>query len=270
MNQRPIGVFDSGLGGLTAVRQLRRLMPSENIIYFGDTARVPYGNRGRETLLKYARQDLRFLSGFDLKAVVIACGTVSANCLEDLQAESSLPVIGVVDPACRRAAALSGTGRVGLAATRASVASGAYERAFRRLDPRLEVHSLACPLFVPLVEEGRCRPGDRVIETVAEEYLLPLRERGVDTLVLGCTHYPLLTDVIGHIMGPGVELVDVGAEAAAACRELLSQRDELARRPQGGASYYTSDRVSDFQRLASLFLGEDVSGQVQEIDISKY
>ena len=258
MNQRPIGVFDSGLGGLTAVRQLRRIMPSENIIYFGDTARVPYGNRGRETLLKYARQDLRFLTSFDLKAVVIACGTVSTNCLEDLQAESGLPVIGVVDPACR------------LAATRASVASGAYERTFRRLDPRLEVHSLACPLFVPLVEEGRCRPGDRVIETVAAEYLLPLRERGVDTLVLGCTHYPLLTDVIGQIMGPGVQLVDVGAEAAAACRELLSQRDELAGRPQGGASYYTSDRASDFQRLASLFLGEDVAGQVQEIDISKY
>ena len=270
MDQRPIGVFDSGLGGLTAVRQLRRIMPSENIIYFGDTARVPYGNRGRETLLKYARQDLRFLTSFDLKAVVIACGTVSTNCLEDLQAESGLPVIGVVDPACRRAAALSGTGRVGLAATRASVASGAYERTFRRLDPRLEVYSLACPLFVPLVEEGRCRPGAQVIETVAAEYLLPLRERGVDTLVLGCTHYPLLTDVIGQIMGPGVQLVDVGAEAAAACRELLSQRDGLACRPQGGASYYTSDRASDFQRLASLFLGEDVAGQVQEIDISKY
>ena len=134
MDTRPIGVFDSGLGGLTAVRQLRRLMPSENIIYFGDTARVPYGNRSRETLLQYARQDMRFLSGFDLKAVVIACGTISTNCLEELQAESGLPVIGVVDPACRRAAALSGTGRVGLAATRASVASGAYERTFRRLD----------------------------------------------------------------------------------------------------------------------------------------
>ena len=270
MNPRSIGVFDSGLGGLTAVRQLRRLMPSENIIYFGDTARVPYGNRSRETLLQYARQDMRFLSGFDLKAVVIACGTVSTNCLEELQSESAAPVIGVVEPAVRQAAALTGSRRIGLVATRASVASGAYERAFRRLDPSLDVHALACPLFVPLVEEGRCHPGDVVIETVAREYLSPLKEAGVDTLVLGCTHYPLLTDVIGQIMGPGVALVDVGAEAAAACRELLSQRDELARRPQGGASYYTSDRASDFQRLASLFLGEDVSGQVQEIDISKY
>ena len=153
MNPRPIGVFDSGLGGLTAVRQLRRLMPSENIIYFGDTARVPYGNRSRETLLQYARQDMRFLSGFDLKAVVIACGTVSTNCLEELQSESAAPVIGVVEPAVRQAAALTGSRRIGLVATRASVASGAYERAFRRLDPSLDVHALACPLFVPLVEE---------------------------------------------------------------------------------------------------------------------
>lgn len=270
MDQRPIGVFDSGLGGLTAARQLRRILPSENIIYFGDTARVPYGNRGRETLLKYARQDMRFLRSFDLKAVVIACGTISTNCLEALQSENDIPIVGVVEPAVRRAAGISRRRRVGLVATRASVNSGAYERAFRRLDPELSVHSLACPLFVPLVEEGRCQPGDIVVETVAREYLAPLLAEGIDTLVLGCTHYPLLTDVIGQIMGPGVQLVDVGAEAAAACRELLSQRDGLACRPQGGASYYTSDRASDFQRLASLFLGEDVAGQVQEIDISKY
>ena len=270
MDTRPIGVFDSGLGGLTAVRELRRQMPSEHIIYFGDTSRVPYGNRSRETLLKYARQDLRFLASFQPKAVVIACGTVSSNCIETLQAENQIPIIGVVEPAVARAASVTRNRRVGLIATRASVSSGAYQRRFAAIAPEITLIGRPCPLFVPLVEEGRCRPGDVVIETVAAEYLAPLREAGVDTLVLGCTHYPLLTDVIGQIMGPGVALVDVGAEAAAACRELLSQRDELARRPQGGASYYTSDRASDFQRLASLFLGEDVSGQVQEIDISKY
>ncbi len=270
MNQRPIGVFDSGLGGLTAVRQLRRLMPSENIIYFGDTARVPYGNRGRETLLKYARQDLAFLRSFDLKAVVVACGTVSSNCLEELQAESDIPIIGVVEPAVQQAAALSQARRVGLVATRASVDSGAYERAFRQLDPALSVCSLACPLFVPLVEEGRCRPGDTVIETVAEEYLSPLRERGIDTLVLGCTHYPLLADVIGNTMGPGVALVDAGAESARACRDLLTRCDALANRPEGAASYYTSDRAGNFQRLAALFLGGDDAGQVQQIDITGY
>ena len=270
MNPRSIGVFDSGLGGLTAVRQLRRLMPSEDIIYFGDTARVPYGNRSRETLLQYARQDMRFLGSFDLKAVVIACGTVSTNCLEELRAESGVPVTGVVEPAVERAAALTRSGKIGLAATRASVASGAYERAFRRLDPALEVHALACPLFVPLVEEGRCRPGDIVIETVAEEYLAPLKEAGVDTLVMGCTHYPLLAEVIGGVMGPDVRLVDVGAEAARACRDLLAEKDALADRRSGSSRFYTSDRVVNFQRLAALFLGEEAAGAVEQVDISRY
>ena len=270
MNPKPIGVFDSGLGGLTAVRRLRRLMPSENIIYFGDTARVPYGNRSRETLLRYARQDMRFLSQFDLKAVVIACGTISTNCLEELRRESDLPITGVVEPAVQRAAELTRSGTVGLVATRASVGSGAYERAFRALDPDLEVRALACPLFVPLVEEGRCRPGDVVIETVAREYLTPLKEAGVDTLVLGCTHYPLLAEVIGAVMGPEVALVDVGAEAARACRDLLAARDALAEGREGSARYYTSDQAADFQRLSSLFLGEDAGGLVEHIDISQY
>ena len=268
MNPQSIGVFDSGLGGLTAVRQLRRLMPSENIIYFGDTARVPYGNRSRETLLQYARQDMRFLNTFDLKAVVIACGTVSTNCLEELRSENPVPVIGVVEPAVERAAALTKSGRVGLVATRASVTSGAYERAFHRLDPALEIFPLACPLFVPLVEEGRCRPGDVVIETVAGEYLSALRDAGVDTLVLGCTHYPLLSEVIGGVMGPDVTLVDVGAEAARACRDLLAARDALADRRGGSARFYTSDRAVNFQRLAALFLGEE--GPVEQVDISRY
>ena len=270
MDQRPIGVFDSGLGGLTAARQLRRILPSENIIYFGDTARVPYGNRGRETLLKYARQDMRFLRSFDLKAVVIACGTISTNCLEALQSENDIPIVGVVAPAVRRAAGISRRRRVGLVATRASVNSGAYERAFRRLDPELSVHSLACPLFVPLVEEGRCQPGDIVVETVAREYLAPLLAEGIDTLVLGCTHYPLLAEVIGEIAGEDVALVDVGAEAAGACRDLLAAGDALTDRKEGSITFCTSDRAVDFQRLASLFLGEDAAGPVQQIDITGY
>ena len=270
MDQKPIGVFDSGLGGLTAARQLRRLMPCENIIYFGDTARVPYGNRSRETLLRYARQDMRFLSRFDLKAVVIACGTISTNCLEELRRENDLPIVGVVEPAVRRAASLTRSGKVGLVATRASVGSGAYERAFHGLDPDLEVHALACPLFVPLVEEGRCRPGDIVIETIAREYLAPLKKAGVDTLVLGCTHYSLLEEVIGGVMGPEVALVDVGAEAARACRALLAEQDALAAGREGSARYYTSDQAADFQRLSALFLGENAGGVVEHIDISQY
>lgn len=270
MNQRPIGVFDSGLGGLTAVRQLRQIMPSENIIYFGDTARVPYGNRSRDTLLKYARQDMRFLRSFDLKAVVIACGTVSSNCLEILQEENDIPIVGVVEPTVRRAVAVTRNKRVGMVATRASVSSGAYERTFHGLDSSVEVFSRACPLFVPLVEEGRCRPGDIVIETVAQEYLQGLKDQDVDTLVLGCTHYPLLTDVVHRVMGPMVTLVDAGAEAARAVRDLLQAQDACADRTQGSASYYTSDRAADFQRLATLFLGEEMATPAQQIDIAKY
>ena len=208
MDQRPIGVFDSGLGGLTAVREMRRLMPSENIIYFGDTSRVPYGGRSPEILLKYARQDVHFLRSFDIKAVLVACGTVSTTALPQLQAENDLPILGVVEPACRKAAAMTRNRRVGLIATAASVRSGAYERTLHRLDETIHVVSRACPLLVPLVENGRYQPGDVVIETVAREYLEPLRQEGLDVLILGCTHYPLLTDIIREIMGPEVSLVN--------------------------------------------------------------
>jgi len=270
LNERPIGVFDSGFGGLTAVRRLRGLMPSENIIYFGDTSRVPYGNRSRDTILKYARQDTRFLRSFDLKAIVIACGTVSSNCLPQLQAENDIPIIGVVEPAVRRAAALTRNRRVGVVATRATVASGAFARALTALDGDLAVFSHPCPLFVPLVEEGRYRRSDPVIRLVAEEYLRPLAEENVDTLVLGCTHYPLLSEVIGQVMGRSVALVDSGAEAAEALRALLAERDALAEGGEGGVRCYTSDQAADFQRLASLFLGEDSPILARQIDISQY
>ena len=270
LHQRSIGVFDSGFGGLTAARQLRRIMPSENIIYFGDTARVPYGGRSRDTLLKYARQDMRFLRQFDLKAVVIACGTVSSNCLSELRAENDLPIIGVVEPAVEAAVRATKNGRVGIVATQASVSSGAYERYFKTIAPEVEIFSKACPLFVPLVEEGRCHVGDIVIETVAEDYLRALREQKIDTLVLGCTHYPLIAEVIQKVIGSGVTLIDAGAESARAARALLTERCELANREHGTSRYFTSDRVDGFERLASLFLGENITGQVQKIDISQY
>ncbi len=270
MDDRPIGVFDSGLGGLTAVRELRRILPAEDIIYFGDTARLPYGNRPRETILKYARQDMAFLRGFDLKAVLVACGTVSTTSLDVLQAENDIPVLGVVEPSVRSALALTRSGRVGMVATVASVRSGAYQRLFRALAPAVEVTAAACPLFVPLVENGRVAPGDIVIETVAREYLSPIRDAGVDALVLGCTHYPLLTGVIGAVMGPSVVLIDSGAAAALALRDLLAERDALARPRQGQAAYYTSDRAEDFRRLAGLFLREDTAPQVEQVDIDRY
>ena len=270
MDQRPIGVFDSGLGGLTAVRQMRQIMPSEHIIYFGDTARVPYGNRSRETILKYARQDIRFLRQFDPKLVVIACGTVSSNCLEELRAENDIPILGVVEPAVRRAASVTASGRVGLIATRASVLSGAYQRMFKALAPQVQVFSEACPLFVPLVEEGRFRSGDVVVETVAAEYLAPLREERIDTLVLGCTHYPLLTEIISGAMGGSVFLVDSGREAACAAQSVLLQRDALAGPGMGEARFYTSELAADFQRMAEIFLQEPCRAEAETVDIERY
>ncbi len=229
MDDRPIGVFDSGLGGLTTVRELCRLLPEEDIVYFGDTGRVPYGSRSRETIVKYARQDVAFLRTFDLKTIVIACGTVSTTALDVLAAENPIPVLGVVAPAARAAARATRSGSIGLIGTQASIRSGAYERLIRAENPAARVLAQPCPLFVPLVENGRFRPGDVVIETVAAEYLAPLKEAGVDTLVLGCTHYPLLEKVIGAYMGPEVRLINSGAEGARAGELPL-----LRQRPAGG------------------------------------
>ena len=271
MDNRPIGVFDSGLGGLTAVRALRQLLPHEDLIYFGDTARVPYGGRSRETLLRYARQDIRFLRTHDLKAVLIACGTVSTTSLTTLQSENDLPVVGVVKPTCSRAVSVTRNKRVGLIATLASVRSGAYEAQITELDSAVQVISRPCPLFVPLVENGRIQPGDVVIETVAREYLEPLQEAGVDTLILGCTHYPLLEEVIGSIMGPEVTLVSAGEESARELQHLLNARDlQTGSTCTGHTEYCVSDRVEDFERIASLFLQEDLHHEARRIDIEQY
>ncbi len=271
MDQRPIGVFDSGLGGLTAVRSLRAIVPEEDLIYFGDTARVPYGGRARETLLKYARQDVRFLRTFDLKAILVACGTVSTTSLDALQAENDLPILGVVEPVCRQALRATRRGRIGVIATLASIRSGAYESTLHRADPAVEVFGRACPLLVPLVENGRTRPGDVVIETVAREYLEPLLETGIDTLILGCTHYPLLSEVIGGICGPGVSLISAGEAAAYQLKELLTERDlRCAEGRRGNASFYVSDRPEDFGSMASLFLREDLRHMARRIDIEEY
>ena len=271
MDDRPIGVFDSGLGGLTAVRELCRLLPEEDIVYFGDTGRVPYGSRSRETIVKYARQDVAFLRTFDLKAIVIACGTVSTTALDVLTAENPMPVLGVVAPAAEAAARATRNGKIGLIGTQASIRSGAYERLIHGANPAAEVTARACPLFVPLVENGRFRPGDVVIETVAAEYLAPLREAGVDTLVLGCTHYPLLEEIIGAYMGPAVRLISAGAEGARAAAECLRRRDALSGRGRpGSCRCFVSDRQEDFSRLASIFLGWDVADAVEQVDISRY
>ena len=271
MDTRPIGVFDSGLGGLTALRELARLMPQEDLVYFGDTGRVPYGSRSKETIIKYAQQDVAFLSTFDPKAIVIACGTVSTTALDTLRQQYAVPLYGVVEPAARAAAQRTKNGKVGLIGTQATIRSGAYERALDALRPGTQVTARACPLFVPLVENGRFHPGDIVVETVVKEYLEEVKAQEVDTLMLGCTHYPLLREVIGACMGPEVELVDVGAECARWVMGQLSGRDQLAPQDRKGSHrYFVSDSTGDFAALASMFLGEDVTGDVEQIDITVY
>lgn len=271
MDTRPIGVFDSGLGGLTALRELARLMPEEDLVYFGDTGRVPYGNRSRDILVKYARQDMAFLRTFDPKAVVIACGTVSTTALDVLRQENDIPMFGVVEPAASAAAHVTANGRVGLIGTKASIGSRAYERALGALRPGVEITARACPLLVPLVENGRFRPGDLVAETVAAEYLAPVRAAGVDTLILGCTHYPLMKPIIGAYMGPGVTLVDAGEQCARWVKKQLEWDGLRNERPGAGRHrYYVSDSTGDFSALASIFLGEDVADGVEQIDITAY
>lgn len=271
LDKRPIGVFDSGLGGLTAVRELRRLLPGEDIVYFGDTGRVPYGSRSKETIIKYARQDVAFLNTFDLKAIVIACGTVSATALEVLRSENTIPVLGVVDPTAKVAANHSKNGKIGLIGTETTIRSGAYERALATLRPEAQVFPKACPLFVPLVENGRFQVGDAVAELVVEEYLSPLAQAGVDTVIMGCTHYPLLRSVIEAYMGPAVRCIDSGGATARRVADLLSDMDALNGQTGGGkCRYFVSDSTDGFAKPASLFLGEDVTEDVTQIDITAY
>ena len=270
MDERAIGVFDSGLGGLTAVREIRKILPGETIIYFGDTARVPYGSRSKEMLLKYTRQDMRFLRSFDLKAVLVACGTVSTTALPQVRKEHDIPVLGVVEPACRAAAKSTRNKKVGLIATAASIRSGAYEETLRAIDGEIRVKGKACPLFVPLVENGRVHRGDVVIETVVREYLQELKDWGADTLILGCTHYPLLMEVIGDFMGEEVALINSGAAAAEELKAHLESAQLTVSGRDGDAWFYASDRVQNFEELAELFLAEKLPHGAKKIDIEQY
>ncbi|MDD4311247.1 MAG: glutamate racemase [Eubacteriales bacterium] len=271
MDNRPIGVFDSGMGGLTAVRQMIRLLPGEDIVYFGDTGRVPYGGRSAETIVRYARQDVAFLRSFDLKAIVIACGTVSTTAMDVLKGENDLPILGVVQPAAQAAASATKTGNIGVIGTKATIRSGAYETAISALLSKAQLTAKACPLLVPLVEDGRVRRGDAVTERVVEEYLSSVKAAGVDTLVLGCTHYPLLMDVISDYMGNSVTLIDTGEEAARAAAALLAKRNQLNDPDRAGVRlYYASDSAEDFAATANLFLGKDISDRVERVAIENY
>jgi len=268
MDERPIGVFDSGLGGLTSVKKLAMFLPGEDIIYLGDTSRVPYGSRSRDTIIKYARQDAAFLAGFDIKAMVIACNTVSTTAYEILNEFYDIPVYEVVSAAVKAAVSLTKNGRIGVIGTTATINSGAYETAIREIKPELIVYSAACPLFVPLVENGRIDVNDVAAMSIAGEYLAEQLLSGVDTLILGCTHYPLLRNVISGIMGPDVRLIDSGEETARVVAEDLRERGLLSGSDKVGTiRYFVTDSTEGFSVLASRFLESDVQGQVEQVEL---
>jgi glutamate racemase len=251
-----LGVFDSGIGGLTVVRELLRQLPDERLLYFGDTARLPYGTKSGETVTRFTLEAAEFLREHDIKALVVACNTASAYALPALQERLTMPVVGVIESGAAAALDATRNRRVGVIGTSATVASRAYERAVERLAPGVEVVSHACPLFVPLAEEGWTH--HEVTRLVAREYLTPVRERGVDTLVLGCTHYPILADVIQEAMGPGVRLVDAGEGTARAMRERLEA--EGLRAPDAASPpehrIFLSDLLPAFRATSERFLGQ--------------
>jgi len=268
MKESPIGVFDSGVGGLTVVREIMRQLPNENIVYFGDTARVPYGSKSKQTVVKYSKQIVRFLRTKDVKAIVIACNTASALALDEIKAELDIPVIGVVKPGARMAAATTKTKSVGIIGTEATIKSGIYNDYLRELDSDITVVGKACPLFVPLVEEGLIE--DRVTDDIVSRYLQEMKEYNVDSLILGCTHYPLIRNAIKRYMGDKVQLVNPAYETAKYLKELLGEQGLLNQsNSKINHQYYVSDGVDKFISFADKVLPCHVK-DTSVVDIESY
>lgn len=252
----PIGVFDSGVGGLTVVREIIRQLPSENIVYFGDTARVPYGTKSRDTIINYSEQIVHFLKTKQVKAIVVACNTATSYALDVLKEKLDIPIIGVVRPGAVTAVNATRNKRIGIIATEGTIGSGIYPKVIHKYDPEIQVVQKACPLFVSLVEEGWT--DDPVTDEVARRYLKSLQASDVDTLVLGCTHYPLLRKTIGRLVGDGVTLVNPAYETACSLRELL--KEEGIYRETGEPSYhfFVSDGAERFTNFANSILPVDL------------
>ena len=272
MSEEPIGLFDSGIGGLTVAREIMRNLPNEQIVYFGDMARLPYGNKSRETVIRYSEQITRFLLTQNIKAVVIACNTASAMALEAVGEKAGLPVLGVVEPGALMAVKATKTKRVGVMATASTTASMSYNRAISRLDPEVMTYGQACPLLVPLIEEGWI--DDTVTRQVLDRYLAPLLEKDVDTIILGCTHYPLLRKVIRSMVGPSITLINPAYETALALKEMLEEKQIMRMKPaEEGTPYpyrfFVSDDAQRLDSFAKSILPVDVRS-AKMIPIEQY
>ena len=249
----PIGVFDSGVGGLTVAREIMRQIPNEKIIYFGDTARVPYGSKSKETVTRFSEQIVRFLCTFQVKTIVVACNTASAYALNELEQDIDIPIIGVLKPGAKAAMEATENGRIGVIATEATIGSGMYNQYIKELNEKVTIYGKACPLFVPLIEEGLWE--DPVTDEIARRYLTELIDIDIDTLILGCTHYPLIRSTLGRIVGGKVTLVNPAYETARELKEMLGEMSLLNDEEPGLGSnryqFYVSDKAEKFVRFAN-------------------
>lgn len=263
--EKPIGVFDSGIGGLTVVKRIASALPEENIIYFGDTARVPYGSKSNSTVIEYSLQDAKFLLNKNVKVIVVACNTASSIALDSLRKHFDIPIIGMIEPGAKNAVKECRNGKIGVIGTRATVSNQAYSKEIKNINPGIEVFERACPLFVPLAEEGWI--DHRATYEIAEEYLRELRELNIDTLVLGCTHYPILTGVIQKVIGENVKLIDSGIASAGIVKNELDRTNlHTNKYAPGNQEFYVSDIPTKFREVAEIFLGKPVD-DVQKVEL---
>jgi glutamate racemase len=263
---RPLGIFDSGIGGLTVLKEIQRRIPCEDVVYFGDTAHLPYGTKSKETITKFSIDNVKFLQGFQAKMVVVACNTASSLSLDVLKKKFSIPIIGVIEPGAREAARKTRNGRIGVIGTKATIGSAAYETCLKRTDSKLKVYSASCPLFVPLVEEGWLE--GEVVNQIAHFYLDSLVSFGIDTLILGCTHYPLLEKIIQKIVGKDVTLINSAEETAKEAKILLEKLKNTGSKEKtnSGVQFYVSDEPEQFRVLGERFLGRPITSVAKVAD----
>lgn len=268
MDKRPIGIFDSGLGGLSAVKAVLKYMPNENIVYFGDTQRVPYGSRSEETIEAFAKEDIAFLEKFNCKLIMAACGTVSSVAVNAAkQVEDRF--VGVVKPSCKAAVQATENGRIGVMATAASINSGAYTREIQKLDKDMIVEGVSCPVLVTLVENNWIDKDDYISREIIKRYTAPLLEKGVDTIILGCTHFPHLAPLIQSVVGDDITLIDSGYEAVMEAKHILEEKEMLNISGKGEARFFVSDKMQNFSGIANTLLGMDISKKVEYKNITE-
>ncbi len=264
MDNRPIGVFDSGVGGLTALEVLQKLMPREHIIYLGDSLHMPYGEKNREQIIELSRQSLRFLLDRGVKAICVACGTATINALDVLELECPVPLFGVVEPAVEAALKATENGKIGVLATTASIKAGTFQKRLAERRGDLSITARACPVFATIVEHGLFERSDPRVSAAAEEYLPPLRDAGVDTVILGCTHYPLLSQVVREYVGENVKLISSGGAAAASLADYLKEHGMTAE-GEGFTEYFTTGEKEEFAKTAKIMLRRDISASLTKI-----